>query len=222
MEIFKRFVIPSIVHRHIANLLSSIQKYELASAEYLKLIDENPDNVQYLQLLLTINQAMGKKADEILQMFRYKCSINFIFFRDLSKKYPKSHLLYRFPLNFVDGDIFVDLLKSYLKKMFRKGVPSLFNSFKDLFSKKEKSIVIQKVVADFYTSLLNNGTFGDVEEGKETPTALLWVLYFLGNLYDRTGQIDKALECINAAIEHSPTVVELYMTKARIFKVNQK
>ena len=143
-----------------------------------------------------------------------------IFPRDLSEKYPQSHLLYRFPLNFVVGEEFETLLKSYLRKMFRKGVPSLFNSFKDLFlAKSEKCLVIQNIVEDFYTSLLRDGTLGGASVEKEVPSVTVWVLYFLAQLYDRIGSIEKALVHINAAIEHSPTAVELYMTKARIYKV---
>lgn len=104
--------------------------------------------------------------------------------------------------------------------MFRKGVPSLFNSFKDLFlAKSEKCLVIQNVVEDFYTSLLRDGSLGGASMEKEVPSVTVWVLYFLAQLYDRIGFIEKALDRINAAIEHSPTAVELYMTKARIYKV---
>lgn len=54
---------------------------------------------------------------------------------------------------------------------------------------------------------------------KEPPTALLWCLYYLAQHYDYHRQLDKALATINKAIDHSPTVVELYMTKGRILKV---
>jgi Tfp pilus assembly protein PilF len=34
----------------------------------------------------------------------------------------------------------------------------------------------------------------------------------------RLGNIDEALSFINKAIEHTPTVVELYLVKAKIFQ----
>lgn len=40
----------------------------------------------------------------------------------------------------------------------------------------------------------------------------------MAQFYDKEGQLTKALDTINLAIKHSPTVVELLMTKARIFK----
>ncbi len=52
----------------------------------------------------------------------------------------------------------------------------------------------------------------------QVPTVRLWVLYFLAQLYDYLGDTKKALEAIDAAIHHSPTVVELYMTKAFILR----
>lgn len=58
-----------------------------------------------------------------------------------------------------------------------------------------------------------------VDLEKEAPTFLLWVLYFLAQLNDFNGNAEKALEYIDAAIQHSPTAVELYITKAHIYKV---
>lgn len=52
----------------------------------------------------------------------------------------------------------------------------------------------------------------------EPPTALLWTLYFLAQHYDFKRESDKALGYINRAIEHTPTLVELHMTKGRILK----
>src|SRR5690606_15547617 len=57
-----------------------------------------------------------------------------------------------------------------------------------------------------------------IESADEPPTALLWVLYFLAQHADHDGNADKALAYINRAIEHTPTLVELYMTKGRILK----
>lgn len=61
-------------------------------------------------------------------------------------------------------------------------------------------------------------TFSD--EGDEEPaSALLWTYYFLAQHYDYLGQTQKALEYINLAIDHTPTLIELFVTKGRIYKV---
>jgi len=57
------------------------------------------------------------------------------------------------------------------------------------------------------------------KEQKQYPTTYLWVLIFLSKLYDFKRNTSKALEFVNKAIEHTPTLVESYMLKARIYKV---
>jgi peptide alpha-N-acetyltransferase len=52
----------------------------------------------------------------------------------------------------------------------------------------------------------------------EPPTALLWTLYFLAQHFDYKRETEQALKYINRAVEHTPTLVELYMTKGRILK----
>ena len=54
---------------------------------------------------------------------------------------------------------------------------------------------------------------------KESPTTLLWTYYFLAQHYDRLGQTKQALEYINVALEHTLTLIELFVVKARIYKV---
>lgn len=58
------------------------------------------------------------------------------------------------------------------------------------------------------------------DDGKEEPpTTLLWVQYFLAQHYDVIGQQTLSLEYINAAIESTPTLIELFLIKAKIYKV---
>lgn len=58
------------------------------------------------------------------------------------------------------------------------------------------------------------------DDGKEEPpTTLLWVQYFLAQHFDFIGQPSTALEYINAAIDSTPTLIELFLIKAKIYKV---
>ena len=134
------------------------------------------------------------------------------------------------------------MMDSYLRPLLRKGVPSLFVSIKDLYSDISKRQVIESLALDYVSNLKahqsfskpelpdptsdssNNQPEGDSKEAEEfvelePPSALLWSLYFLAQHFDYCGQSVKALEYINAAISHTPTLVELLMTKARILKV---
>lgn len=59
------------------------------------------------------------------------------------------------------------------------------------------------------------------DDGKEEPpTTLLWVQYYLAQHYDKIGLPSLALEYINAAIESTPTLIELFLVKAKIYKVS--
>ena len=54
----------------------------------------------------------------------------------------------------------------------------------------------------------------------EPPTTLLWVQYFLAQHFDQRGQQSAALDYINAAIDSTPTLIELFTVKAKIYKVS--
>lgn len=58
------------------------------------------------------------------------------------------------------------------------------------------------------------------DDGKEEPpTTLLWVQYFLAQHFDFIDKASQALEYINAAIDSTPTLIELFLVKAKIYKV---
>ena len=59
-----------------------------------------------------------------------------------------------------------------------------------------------------------------VDAALEPPTAELWTLFFLAQHFDQIGDHKRALEYIDMAISHTPTHIELYMLKSKIFKVS--
>lgn len=63
--------------------------------------------------------------------------------------------------------------------------------------------------------VLNCASGGDLEP----PTAILWVYHFLAQHFDYLRDSKKAMEYIDKALEHTPTLIEAYMVKARIYKV---
>jgi peptide alpha-N-acetyltransferase len=46
----------------------------------------------------------------------------------------------------------------------------------------------------------------------------LWLLYFAANHFYQKRDLDQALSYLNKAIEHTPTVVDLYVLKAKVYK----
>jgi len=61
----------------------------------------------------------------------------------------------------------------------------------------------------------------DIDSEAESPTSLLWTLSYLAQHFDYVRQTDRALEYVNAALAHTMTLIELYVIKARIYKVRK-
>jgi len=53
----------------------------------------------------------------------------------------------------------------------------------------------------------------------EPPTSILWTILFLAQHHDQIGETQKALDLIDEAIAHTPTVVDIYAFRAEIYKV---
>ncbi len=54
---------------------------------------------------------------------------------------------------------------------------------------------------------------------EESPCTVLWTKVFLAQHFDIIGNFGRARQLVDEAIDHTPTEVQLYMTKARILKV---
>lgn len=63
-----------------------------------------------------------------------------------------------------------------------------------------------------------NAKDAEKESEKEAPSTLLWIYFYLAQHYDYLNNTEKALEFINKAIDYTPTLVELYMIKGKIYK----
>ena len=78
------------------------------------------------------------------------------------------------------------------------------------------------MVESFYQCLRQHGSFHPPNSESfslEPPSAELWVLFFLVRHFTTIGDTQKAMEYVEKAIEHTPTMMELYMTKAKVYKV---
>jgi N-alpha-acetyltransferase 15/16, NatA auxiliary subunit len=118
----------------------------------------------------------------------------------------------------------------YLRAFLSKGVPSTFVSLKPLYTNPEKRQIVQDLAESYLESLRLDANFSSAEISSppngtstkpEPPTTLLWTLYFLSLHYAHPKSqrdVPKSLEFIEQAIQHTPTLVELYLTKARLLK----
>ena len=137
-----------------------------------------------------------------------------LMYDSLSQEFPRSTLAQTIPLDFLNGEDFRGVVEPYLKKSLQRGVPSLFSSVKGLYKNAAKQSTIGEIVMEF---LQSNKATGDTSQA-ELPTFLLWADYFLAQHHTFLGNHDKALTYIDDAISHTPTLVELHLVKARIYK----
>ncbi|KAG8216414.1 N-terminal acetyltransferase A, auxiliary subunit, partial [Butyriboletus roseoflavus] len=135
---------------------------------------------------------------------------------EFSCKHPKANTHQRLGLTIAKDEKFKELAKPYLARALRKGIPSLFGDVKTLYVDPFKLQSIQEIVEDIRSSV----TPKDPSQPSlsSDPTEYLWALYFLAQHYSSLGQYEKSLEILHIAIEHTPTLPELYMTKARVLK----
>uniref|UniRef100_A0A2K5YBG7 N-alpha-acetyltransferase 16, NatA auxiliary subunit n=1 Tax=Mandrillus leucophaeus TaxID=9568 RepID=A0A2K5YBG7_MANLE len=140
-------------------------------------------------------------------------------YEEISKQHPKAITPRRLPLTLVPGERFRELMDKFLRVNFSKGCPPLFTTLKSLYYNTEKVSIIQELVTNYEASLKTCDFFSPYEDGeKEPPTTLLWVQYFLAQHFDKLGQYSLALDYINAAIASTPTLIELFYMKAKIYK----
>ncbi|EGW31984.1 uncharacterized protein SPAPADRAFT_138897 [Spathaspora passalidarum NRRL Y-27907] len=175
------------------------QKKE-ASLIYRELLKRNPDNISYYPLLETALDTTSKPEELRLKLYE-----------KLGRYYPRSDPPKFIPLTFLssEGDLFAKKARDYIIPQLLRGVPATFVNVKPLYLNPKKSQVIEEIVLDFYQHDLPK---------LENPTVAVWTEYFLAQHYLYKNDLDSADKHIDLALEHTPTLVELYIVKARIIK----
>lgn len=259
----------AVMEYKVELLLALNRKAEASKLLQDHLIARNQENYLYYQQL---EQALNLNSqDEANRLLLYK---------NLQQKYPRSQVLFKIPLNFVNSpEKFRPIVDEYLRKSIRKCLPALFRNmrpvYKAEFDKKvtllnkiylgehvEQSVdlddnsknclphsyilssnnsteqrkiqttvfrengiptkikIIQELVHSYERNLLENTSFDSdpTTKGSESKTNILWVYYYLAQHYDYLGQYDQALEYIELANEHTPTLIELLTLKGKVYK----
>jgi len=152
------------------------------------------------------------------------------FFKGLQSDHPKSDSLERLELYFLSGERFAKRCDPYLRKRIRKGIPSLFRMIRPLYFTPGKAELIEKLLLQYEKHLQEEISWFGPEAGndaadqkatfetEETPSCLLFTYMVAAEHHNFSGHTDTALEFANKAIEHTPTFVEIYATKALIYK----
>ena len=96
-------------------------------------------------------------------------------------------------------------------------MPSLFADIKPLYGDPAKSAALGDIFEEWLHSLETEGKLRG-EKLPELPQTIMWVRVLLAQHYDITGRTNKAIEMLDTAIAHTPTLLDLYMIKARMYK----
>jgi peptide alpha-N-acetyltransferase len=98
-------------------------------------------------------------------------------------------------------------------------VPSLFADIKGLYQDQPKQEIIEEVVTaarDQFSSEPSSVASSSTTDTE--PTTYLWTLYFLAQHHSYLKRHAQALEVLDSALEHTPTLPELHMFKGRVLK----
>lgn len=210
LEEFQSQIVDKLaVQESRGELCLRLGKFDTAQSIFEGLIKRNPDNVMYYHKYIEAKQITEPQA--ILEVYK-----------ELQATYSSAICAKRLPLNVASGNTFKELLDEYLRRALRKGVPPLFVNIRSLYDDEEKAKIISDLIHDYHDNLKASSHFSkadcDADLPVEPASALLWTLYLLAQHYDHYRKSDIALKYINEAIDHTPTLIELFVTKGRIYK----
>ncbi|KAL3631842.1 N-alpha-acetyltransferase 16, NatA auxiliary subunit [Castilleja foliolosa] len=195
------------------SLLEKLGRFEEGEELYKRLLSMNPDNYKYyegLQRCMGLYKENGQYSSDDIDRLE-------ALFASLSGQYSRSSAVKRIPLDFLSAEKFCLAAENYIRPFLTKGVPSLFSDLSPLYDHSRKADILEKLILDIEHSLKSTGIYpGRID--KEPPSTLMWALFYLAQHYDRRGHYDVALRKIDEAIEHTPTVIDLYSVKSRILK----
>ncbi|KAL6614916.1 hypothetical protein ACP70R_037186 [Stipagrostis hirtigluma subsp. patula] len=138
-------------------------------------------------------------------------------YKSLKEEYAWSSAVKRIPLDFLEGEKFQEAADNYVRPLLTKGVPSLFSDLSPLYEHPGKANILEQLFLKLEDSIRTSGCFPGSPQ-KEPPSTLLWTLFLISQHYDRRGQYEIALNKIDEAISHTPTVIDLYSVKGKILQ----
>ncbi|XP_008809145.3 N-terminal acetyltransferase A complex auxiliary subunit NAA15-like isoform X2 [Phoenix dactylifera] len=207
-------IVDKLAYREqMASILVKLGCLEEGEKIYRSLLFMNSDNYRYfigLQKCLGLYSEKGQyTSDEIERLDA--------FYKSLKEQYSWSSAVKRIPLDFLEGDNFREAADCYVRPLLTKGVPSLFSDLSPLYDHPGKACILEELFLQLEDSIRMTGSFPG-RTRKEPPSTLVWTLLLVSQHFDRRGQHAIALAKIDEAIEHTPTVIDLYSVKGRILK----
>ncbi|XP_003742914.1 N-alpha-acetyltransferase 15, NatA auxiliary subunit [Galendromus occidentalis] len=191
-----------------AEVYLRLEKFDLAEKLYNELITRNPENKAFYYGMMKA-RCLDKDEDKVAML------------EEFSKKFPRAQIPRRLPLNMSSGETFRSLVDDYMRRAITKGVPPLFVDLKPLYADPQNVKIIEELIEMYLQNLVISSTFesagGDGAE-LQPVTSVVWTLYLACQHFDHIGDTKRALELVERAIEHTPTLIELYLAKAKFYK----
>ncbi|KAL8782481.1 MAG: hypothetical protein Q9195_009635 [Heterodermia aff. obscurata] len=212
--------------------LLKLGRKEEAANTYRTLLDRNAEYRAYYDGLVS---ALGLQRTDLEALKKI--------YAEYAEKNPRCDAARRVPLDFLEGDDFREAADTYLRHMLKKGAPSTFANVKSLYTDVAKRDTIQNLVESYAASTDLTHANGSAEKQPEKADVELpadgkndhveekqvngnvsqfdsSVQYFLVQHYNYhlSRDLGKAMNLIEDAINSNPGSVDLYMTKARIWK----
>jgi peptide alpha-N-acetyltransferase len=196
----------------MATILFKLGQFDESERIYRSLLFMNPDNYKYfiaVQKCLGLYSDNGQySADDVERLSAL--------YESLKKDYAWSSAVKRIPLDFLEGEKFQEAADNYVRPLLTKGVPSLFSDLSPLYEHPGKANILEKLFLKIEDSIRISRCFPG--SSQEPPSTLLWTLFLISQHYDRRGQYEIALNKIDEAISHTPTVIDLYSVKGKILQ----
>ena len=87
---------------------------------------------------------------------------------------------------------------------------------REFYNDSAKPALIEKLLLSYLASMDKEMTLAPADKEEQDPTVYLWLLYFISHHYMYLRDFKTALVYVNKAIEHTPTLLELYTLKGKI------
>jgi len=215
----------------VGSLQVSLGLKEEAEETYWKLLDRLPDSYDYhkaLRAVRALPEAVHDGAGDISDDDVTKLHE---LYAEIRMKCPFSAAGKRLPLSFTKaGDEFTTLVRKYIEKPLRKGVPSLFEDLKNLYENPAKAKMLEHIFTETVSTLKTSGTFpsgGATSSDAEKKECVVYAINLLAMHYDEMAQratnggeeeFETSIALVDEAIAMDPTCVELYLNKARFLE----
>jgi len=203
-----------------AYFYEKLEKKEDAQREWEELIATNPDNFSFHLSYLKVREILPSCHSSIftpLRLDENKRDQLISIYDDFAKKYPRSKCCRQVPFPFLDGEIFKSKFTPFLCQAISKGEMTVIKCFKNLYADPTKVALIQEVLLNLKHLVENNLPFPGQTE-LEVPSSILIIKYILSQHYCKLKQHTEAMRYCEECIEHSPTVIDLYIQKGIILK----